>query len=464
LEALTVEAGEAVTVRAAGRDTLLPPGRHTLTLHDARPARMRYHVFPRTFAMDERAEAQAWMAEWAARGHEPEPVAMGADYRSVEGRRIRNRRLWMSLARFDTQAEAEAFADELEADGAFGWVRAERVEEGGGLLRTDAAPPLALPVRLEAAGGIVVARDGQRHGGALVLETAADGLLTVTEALPVEDYLARVLPAEMPAEWPRAALEAQAVAARSEVLASMYSKRVLEGYHFVAGQVDRMFRGEAHRHPRTDAAVAATAGRILVRDGHIAPAVFSSNCGGWTAANETVWSAPPNPALRPVADLVDAAGAPSPVERGLADWVAQRPAAWCAADERFFRWERRLTEEALTAAVNERHPVGRVLAIEAGPRGEGGRLTRVTVVGDAGRATIGKESAIRFAFGGLPSAVFTVDRVAATGAPVFVFRGAGRGHGVGMCQWGARGMAGAGHTSREILRHYFSDVAITRVR
>jgi stage II sporulation protein D len=74
--------------------------------------------------------------------------------------------------------------------------------------------------------------------------------------------------------------------------------------------------------------------------------------------------------------------------------------------------------------------------------------------------TIRKELPIRLAFGGLPSAMFFVQQ--ADG--VYTFIGGGRGHGVGLCQHGARGMAMAGHGFEAIVTHYFTGVETRKVR
>ena len=82
-------------------------------------------------------------------------------------------------------------------------------------------------------------------------------------------------------------------------------------------------------------------------------------------------------------------------------------------------------------------------------------LKWVRVVGSSGSERISKELPIRFGFGGLPSAMFIVQKQMGKDGPVFVFSGAGRGHGVGLCQYGARGMALAGYDSGTILQHYY---------
>lgn len=119
----------------------------------------------------------------------------------------------------------------------------------------------------------------------------------------------------------------------------------------------------------------------------------------------------------------------------------------------------------MTRLVNEKHKVGTVQRIELGERGVSGRLKWVRIHGDKGTATIKKELPIRQLFGTLPSAMFIIDEgKGANGQNGFTFIGGGRGHGVGLCQYGARGMAEAGHRYGAILRHYYAGSTVVKVK
>ena len=114
--------------------------------------------------------------------------------------------------------------------------------------------------------------------------------------------------------------------------------------------------------------------------------------------------------------------------------------------------------------MEKRGTIGRFQKIELGERGESGRLKWIRIHGSSGSEVIKKELPIRRAFGGLFSAM--VDLTVTGTAPnrSYQFTGGGRGHGVGLCQNGARGMAEAGHDYKQILHHYFTDVSIEKVR
>jgi SpoIID/LytB domain protein len=171
-----------------------------------------------------------------------------------------------------------------------------------------------------------------------------------------------------------------------------------------------------------------------------------------------VWSAPPDPALRGVSDLEKRGKKSSPAR--IDDWLRGKPDAWCAVDDTYFRWKRAYSETELRAIINKVAAVGRIEDIALGERGVGGRLKSVRIRGSQKTVTIEKELNIRRAFGGLPSALFTVHKSGKN----FVFTGGGRGHGVVLCQQGARGMAVSGIGYREILTHYYTGVALARCR
>ncbi len=119
-----------------------------------------------------------------------------------------------------------------------------------------------------------------------------------------------------------------------------------------------------------------------------------------------------------------------------------------------FRWHKAID----VAALEARAGVGRLRDLRVLERGVSGRATRLVVVGDGGTKEIRGELEIRRALGNLKSAMFLLDLARDGGGHVTSLSatGGGHGHGVGMCQVGAVGMAGAGRSYIEILRHYYA--------
>lgn len=109
------------------------------------------------------------------------------------------------------------------------------------------------------------------------------------------------------------------------------------------------------------------------------------------------------------------------------------------------------TAELTTRISTEVPEVGRVKNLIAKQRGVSGRIGVLTVVGDKGSADVTGDLRIRRMLGGLKSTLFEIKK----DGDSFTFRGAGFGHGVGMCQMGAIGMANAGKSHKQILGHYY---------
>ncbi len=459
----------------------LPPGVWTITAAQATPARQRFHVFIKTFKLHESDAAQQYLCQWKAQGYKPELVTFGRRFRTDSATTLDNQIHWVSLARFTTEPQALELKAQLEKQNVWAWIRPETIAPGTAVLAIRDASGKGVimgpaPLRFDAAEAISLSnvasglwreqRGNHSYTGDLETRIGPDGLLEIYETLPLEEYLCGVLPAEMPALWPLEALKAQALAARSGVVADLAGKHYLEGFDFCSTEHCRVYAGYGGRQEATDKAVAATARQVLVAGGRVIPAVFSANCGGWTENNDTVWSAPPDAVLRGVPDFPQGANPASqgPVQFGIERWLKSSPPAFCSSDTKNFRWIRQFTTAELGEAVNKRYPVGAVRAIELGPRGVSGRLKWVRVVGSEKTVTIHKDLPIRLAFGGLPSALFTVATTTGRHGPEsFTFIGGGRGHGVGLCQHGARGMALAGATYMEIVAHYFTGVRIARI-
>lgn len=475
---ICLNAGGAVSVASPEGTKELPPGAYTVKAESVSAPSLAYRLFVKTFQPAEEAKARAFMADWKGRGYAPEMLVFGKKFAAPSGAIIDNRSLWVSVGRADSARKADALKEHLAKEEVWAWVVPERIGQGAGVLTVASGGKTVLraraPLTFRSAGPLEAPgidrgfwnprHETLRFSGALEIAPDPDGQLELVEVIPVEAYVAGVLPAEMPASWPVEALKAQAIAARTEVFAALGGKHMLEGFDFCATEHCRAYGGAGAREDASDKAVSTTAGHVLVRDGKFVAAVFSANCGGRTENNEAVWSAPPNPALRSVSDAKQA-GRPGWEERGMTVWLKQPAPAWCDHRSDSFRWTRRFSVKELSDIVNKRHGVGRVRAIELLERGPGGRLRAVKIIGSSGSAVVKKELTIRLAFGGLPSAMFIVETArGADGPTAFSFIGGGRGHGVGLCQDGACGMAKAGKSSQEILRHYFTGVDLIRLR
>ena len=144
--------------------------------------------------------------------------------------------------------------------------------------------------------------DGREYHGSLALRSTGGGV-SVVNGLSLDTYLRGVVPSESPSHWPLAALEAQAVAARSY---AVYELRPSSWYDLLPTTSDQVYGGVRAERPRSDHAVFATLGQVLMYGGRVARTYYSSSSGGRTEAVEDAWpGSAPIPYLRSVPDPYD---------------------------------------------------------------------------------------------------------------------------------------------------------------
>jgi len=273
----------------------------------------------------------------------------------------------------------------------------------------------------------------REYGGELEIR-AEDGRLRLVNRLPLDDYLAGVVGSEGGGATPPEALAALAVLARTYAIRHVHR-------HGAADLCDtthcQLYQGRAAATAEAKAAVRATAGKILAWQGTPARVLYHSTCGGSTASFTGAW------------------GSPGPAYlAGVDDGGA------CRASPHY-RWTIRIAHRPLMDLLRDfagSDPVGMEVA-EAGPGG----WIRWLAVRQADGSTVrvrGEEFHIRagrrLGWNAIRSACFTVRRDGGE----WVFQGAGFGHGVGMCQWGAAELARRGWDCTRILSLYFPGTAL----
>jgi stage II sporulation protein D len=144
--------------------------------------------------------------------------------------------------------------------------------------------------------------DGREYHGTLALRNQG-GAISVVNGVALDTYLRGVVPAESPSHWPTAALQAQAVAARSYAISEL---RPDSWYDLLPTTADQVYSGVRAENPRTDHAVYSTLGEVLTYGGQVARTYYSSSSGGRTESVQDAWSgAAPIPYLRSVPDPYD---------------------------------------------------------------------------------------------------------------------------------------------------------------
>jgi stage II sporulation protein D len=282
---------------------------------------------------------------------------------------------------------------------------------------------------------------GRRYRGTLQFVPDV-GSYAVINHVDLEEYLRGVLPGELGSRDPRdrAALQAQAVAARSYAAARMGEARRL--YDVTATVSDQVYGGMSVERPESDAAVRDTRGLVLTWGDRIISAPYHSHGGMLTAgADEVWWKRGGEPFLRPVDD--------------------HSPDGGCFCDAGGTKgWERRFSVSALGQLLAEYGrsagvaTSGDVVGMQVSARGASGRVTALELITTVGRVLLRGNDirmVLRSAGAILPSTSFSLERM----GDQIVVRGVGNGHGVGMSQWGAIGRSRAGQDARSILAAYY---------
>ncbi len=470
-----------------GSPVEVPAGaRLTVHVRGSVPAAIVWHPLLAEAPLSERGRLGGPRRAYEGQGVHVHTRMVGGVY-GIGGRVVDNRRELLLADSEPTEAGARGAAERLGKRGSRPVLDAEVVARPRGKLelRADGGAPLgeadaALWMEVDGDGGFVVegvehergprarAREDRTYHGRLYVTLDAAGKLAAVHAVTLEELLRGLVPSEMPAFSHVEALKAQAVTARSNVLAQVGSRHLTDPFMLCAEVHCQAYRGDAARTGRTDQAVRATRGEALFgrADRTLVDGVYSAMCGGHGEDNDQVWGNAPNPSLRGHADLPpdeavrweEGLGG----EPRLRAFLSAPVEAWCrrpaAARKDRFRWERRLGTAEQTR-IGAAAGVGRLHALSVRARGVSGRARLLEMEGDAGRAEIAGELRIRRLLDDLPSAMFVVDRE----GEALVLRGGGWGHGAGMCQWGAVGRAEAGQGYREILRAYFSGADVARV-
>ncbi len=267
----------------------------------------------------------------------------------------------------------------------------------------------------------------------------------VVNAVPLEEYLYSVVPRESPRSWPSQTLQAQAILARTFALRRSNPNHP---YDVVASQQDQAYSGIDAESASTTAAVDQTAGMVVRFNNALASISYMSCCGGHTEDAANIW------------------GTDLPYLRGSSD-------PYCTASPDY-RWKSDIAWASVMAAFRERlNVIGDVTNISIADIDSSGRARRIVVGGTNSSLEI---PGIEFRRSLGPAVVrsllihdlklnFPLDDHSGAIQPqppmALTLEGSGRGHGVGLCQWGSCGMGRAGHSVRDILLFYFPGTEIS---
>jgi SpoIID/LytB domain protein len=482
----------AVHLRARGGITVRPDGAGgsaieaegdggdawTITVEGARPAVQNDWTVVETLAPDDTTGVTAGLARWKARGFEPRSFELGTVF-GTGGEVIDTRELRIAV---DPVASGKGAARAAEIAKRFGVptsVQPDLVRRPSGTIiarsgATTIKNPQVLWFQPRKPGETLTVADvptgtggsqletgteDRRYWGAVYVTLDHDGMLVAANAVAEDKLLAGLVPAEMYPDAPPAALKAQAIAARTELLQKIGRRNLTDPFLLCSTQQCQVYAGTGKEDPRTTKAVEATRGIVLLRDGGgLVDIRYSASCGGHGEDNDAIWGGDPDPSLRGRSDTKTGAasgGMSRITDDNLGAFLDGDGDAWCSKPKlgtSKFRWTEKISQTELTARVAVEYPeVGRVKQLVAKRRGVSGRIAVLAIAGDKTTIEVSGDLHIRRLLGGLKSTLFEATRQGDT----FVIRGAGYGHGVGMCQMGAIGMASAGKPYAQILGHYY---------
>ena len=333
-------------------------------------------------------------------------------------------------------------------------------------------------ISLQPINGGTIFCDGVEYRGYIYAERRSNGQLLIINYVGIDDYVSSVLGKEMSYTWPMEALKAQSVCARNFVLTRGSTHREY-GFDVCPSTHCQVYGGVKSEHPNTRRAVEETSGVIATYKGELVGLYFFATSGGVTEDVENVWGGKYG-YLRSVDDPYE-----NPDKASRYTWNVTYTKA-------------QIEEKLANAGVN----IGELKSITINSVSDSGRVLEMTFNGTSGSHTVKREkcrtilslysqkftiqgegsSSVITTSGVAPGTLYAISSYGVTSecgntaisgngtisnvnsglitADSYVIYGGGYGHGVGMSQWGARGMAENGFTYDQILHHYFTDIVL----
>ena len=275
--------------------------------------------------------------------------------------------------------------------------------------------------------------NGTPYRGAMEIHNVLSRI-HVINCLSIEEYLCSVVASEIPASWPAESLKAQAVAARTYAMYHLNHNTGKKLYDLDATTNFQVYKGAGAERPETTEAVLKTRGEVIMSDHQPVLSYFHSSCGGKTTDDKYVWTGEDFPYLKGV----------------QCGYCGKSPDS---------EWECYLNlGEIKTALKRKYNGIGSIESVTF--QKQSGRVTKVVIYHGQGKLVIpGNEFRLLFPAKTVRSLYFT----SCTKGDGILLKGKGWGHGGGLCQWGARGMAEKGASYRAILNYYYRGVSVTRI-
>jgi len=305
-----------------------------------------------------------------------------------------------------------------------------RLLSRGFLIGLNVYPAQRLIIEPARDASIVI--DERPFRGQITFIRTPDNHITVINDINVEDYIKGILYHEVSHLWPMEALKAQAVASRTYALYSLNPSKPFDVTNDIYSQV---YGGRSSERYRTDLAVEYTRGQVLTYNNQIIPAYFHATCGGMTEDAQELWHLPDIPPLRGV------------------------PCGFCV-NSPHMHWKKNFQLRDIQDALNlHGYKVGIIKDISIVDRDRSERIEHLKITQKNGEELIIKGKDFRDLMG--PNVLMSNNyEITMQGYYVNII-GKGWGHGVGMCQWGALGMAQQQFNYQQILSYYYPQSVLT---
>ncbi|MCA6071551.1 MAG: SpoIID/LytB domain-containing protein [Endomicrobium sp.] len=282
---------------------------------------------------------------------------------------------------------------------------------------------LVLPATIKPSNGVIFA-NSKPYAGYLKL-IKSDQKISIINVLTVEDYVKGVLPKEIISTWAIEALKAQAVISRTYALNNL-CRHKRQGFNMCATTHCQVYGGLQDEVHATNQAVQETQGEVLTYDGKFAQTLFHANCGGRTDNPKYLW-------------------------KWEAPYLKGVKCGYCCKAPHI-KWEQEIDANLISKKLAN-NDIGKIKKIKVKGKTSSGAAKELKIIHSKGK-TIVNAYKFRLAVDAQKIKSHVFDSIKTNGDKIY-FKGKGWGHKVGLCQWGAKGMAEKGKTYKKILEYFY---------
>jgi stage II sporulation protein D len=468
---------------------------YILAIRSSQPAEINYQV--RAGIEKDRSKAEQWVNDLKRQGLDAQLRIVGVSF-DVNNHNIDNQEHWIVIGDFSNYEEAQAFRNRQKNPGEY--VVVENIMQPATGVIELSGQNLGLVVRIVpdvndestyiTVNDVMIGiefhwqrLEDLEYRGVIEVGLNNEGKLVAINELDIENYLVSVNSSEMTPDCPLGLLEAQTVVARNTVLATMGKHHYNTNFHLCSDDHCQCYQGKKREQQISRQAVERTWGEVIMYGDEICDARYSKICGGIMEGYHNVWENRDIPYMVMGADSDQPIDHPANTEQKAKKLIDTEVPAYCNtklfklppklanlySTENLFRWEVNFKREELEQLIQEKtgQDIGELQDIIPLERGDSGRLIYIELVGSKKRLKIGKELQIRRVFSSshLYSSCFYVEKEFGADGKVeqFKLKGAGWGHGVGLCQVGATVMAMKNIPYQKILEHYYKNTRMVKL-